>query len=343
MNQIKTFRNVVLTGVLATSLAGALADEDPTRRVFKPPVTGEVVTDFTDLPEGWLVGLERAKQVARSEGKDLLLNFAATDWIPPSIDLEDRVFSKKAFAEAVQDDFVLVRLDFPRKLHIQSDQLKEQNLQAAAEYEVTSYPTVVFADSKGRPYAATGWQAGLDVETFVGIVRESQAKRKAQDAQFAQAEKLEGKARAAALAKALEPHTSGIILKFYRPEYEEAVTLDPENDGGLRSVVFYEKSLEMRSKLDALAEKDQWEEAIKVLDTFAKEETKTVRERQQIEFFKLNGLLQLGRLDEVVPFLDRIVAMDPESGVGRKAKELKPDLKSRIEKAQKSGQLKKKN
>lgn len=314
---------------VALCFAGASAGAEEKRDEKQPPKK-EVTTDFSEVPEGWLVGLSRAKEVAAESGKDLLLSFAGSDWIPPSIDLEERVLSKKAFAEAALKDFVLVRLDFPRKLHIQSEELQRENLAAASEYEVQSYPTVVLADSQGRPYAATGWKSGVSVESLLKRLSELQEKRKQRDAHFAAAEKAEGEEKVRHLVQGLEGQTPGIILKFYEPEYRKIVELDPENYGGMENVVFYEKSLEMRTKLDALAEKDQWEEAIQVLDEFGETQAKTTQQKQQIEFFKLNGLLQLKRVDEVMPFLDRVIAMDPDSAVGKKAASLKPELMKRI-------------
>ncbi|MGY8687383.1 MAG: hypothetical protein ACKVHP_06565, partial [Verrucomicrobiales bacterium] len=252
---------------------------------------------------------------------------------PPSIELEERVFSKKEFAEAASDDFVLVRLDFPRKLYVQSEDLQKKNLEAVALYEVQSYPTVILTDSKGRPYASTGWKDGLNVESFMKILAELHESRKQRDTHLANAAKAEGAAKVPHLVKAITGHTPGIVLRFYEPEFREICKLDLENAGGLGSVVFHEASLSMRSKLDGLAEKDDWEGAINVLDEFSKAHAKTTRQKQQIEFFKINGLLQLKRVDEVMPFLDRVIAMDPESAVGKKAKSLKPELKKRIDEA----------
>jgi len=123
----------------------------------KPQTADELLsgvrTDFSDVPEGWLVGLDRAKVEATKANKDLLLNFSASDWIPQSITWEENVFTKQDFIDAALKDFVLVRLDFPRKRNIQSDALRETNEKAAAYYEIRKYPMVVLADSDGRPYA----------------------------------------------------------------------------------------------------------------------------------------------------------------------------------------------
>lgn len=294
-----------------------------------------VVTNFSKVPEGWLVGLERALKVAKATEKDLLLSFAGSDWIPPSIDLEERVLSKKEFAEEAMEEFVLVRLDFPRTRNVQSEELQRENLAATSAYEVTAYPTVILADSEGRPYARTGWANGISVESFLKRLQELQELRRQRDAHLQAAAEAEGEAKVERLVKALEGQSPAVILKFYEPEFRQIEELDPENYGGLGEVAFYDKSLEMRTKLDALAEKDQWAEAIEALDAFGEAHAKTPQQKQQIEFFKLNGLLQLKRLDEIMPFLDRVIAMDPESAVGKKAASVKPELMRRIAEAMK--------
>ncbi len=323
-----TWTPLLTCAALSLSCAPLLHAQE--KRVFDLPDAPGVKTDFTEVPEGWLVGLDRALKAAEDTGKDLLLNFAGTDWIPQSIDLEERVFSKKEFAEAASKDFILVRLDFPRKLNVQSDELKRKNLEAASKYEIRSYPTIVLTDSKGRPYADTRWKEGVSVESFLKRLSELREKRAKRDAHWAEAEKLEGAAKVPHIVKFLEGKTPGIILKFYGPEYHLALELDPVDYGGLGPVVFYEKSLAMRLELDALAEENKWEEALNVLDAFKREHAKTNEQKQQIEFYKINGLLHLERWDEVMPFLDSVIAMDPESPAGKKAASIKPELMKRI-------------
>lgn len=322
------------TSLLCAAIAGMVSltavAQDEKKRVFEQPDAPGVKTDFTEVPEGWMVGLDRAQKLAERSGKDMLLDFAGSDWIPPSIDLEERVFSSEEFIEAASKDFILVRLDFPRKLNVQSKELQRKNLEAVAKYEVTSYPTVILTDPKGRPYGTTGWKQGISVESFLKRMAEMQEKRKRRDAHWEAAQEAEGEEKVRHIVKFLEGKTPPMILKFYGPEYRLALELDPVNYGGLGPVVFYEKSLAMRKELDALAQEGKWEEAVAALDAFRDEHCKTNEQKQQIEFFKLNGLLQLERWNEVMPFLDRIIEMGPDTPVGKKAAEVKPELMKRI-------------
>lgn len=302
----------------------------------KPQTADELLsgvrTDFSDVPEGWLVGLDRAKVEATKANKDLLLNFSASDWIPQSITWEENVFTKQDFIDAALKDFVLVRLDFPRKRNIQSDALRETNEKAAAYYEIRKYPMVVLADSDGRPYATIDWAPGHTSEVFLKMVTEKRGSRVSRDNALAAAAKVEGAAKVPHLAKALEGQSPNQVLRYYKKEFHEIVALDPEKAGGLGHVVYYEKTVGMRKRLDALAKESKWEEAMAELDRFVETEAKTKEQKQKVRFWKLQGLLQLKRLDDVMPFLDSIIEMGPETPVGKKAAELKPQLMEGIAK-----------
>jgi thiol-disulfide isomerase/thioredoxin len=63
----------------------------------------------------YLTDFEAAKKKAEADKKPLLVKFTGSDWCPPCIKLNDEVFSKSSFKKAVEKDFVVVVLDFPRK------------------------------------------------------------------------------------------------------------------------------------------------------------------------------------------------------------------------------------
>lgn len=326
MNSTRYF--VCLTLTLGSTFLLQAQDKPQTDAELPPGAQ----TDFSEVPEGWLVGLDRAKEQAVKADKDLLLNFSGSDWIPQSITWEEKVFTNQEFIDAALKDFVLVRLDFPRKRNIQSDALRQTNEKAAAYYEIRRYPKVVLADSDGRPYATIAWEPGHTSEGFLKILAEKQGARLSRDNALAAAEKVEGVAKVPHLAKALEGQSPNQILRYYREEFNEIVALDPKDAGGLGHVVYYEKTVEMRKRLDALAKENKWEEAMTELDKFAETEAKTKEQKQKVRFWKLQGMLQLKQLDDIMPFLDSIIEMGPDTPVGKKAEELKPELMEGIAK-----------
>ena len=112
--------------------------------------------------EHWLTDFEKAEQTAKAEGKDLLINFAGSDWCYWCQRLDKEVFSKTAFLQEAGKRFVLVLLDFPNDKSHQSAELQKQNERLSRQFDVTGFPTVFLADANGRPYAQTGYIEGGD-------------------------------------------------------------------------------------------------------------------------------------------------------------------------------------
>jgi hypothetical protein len=326
------FQRVSLLSVIWLLLTNGASAEEKQKVVKAPKMpVSTVSTDFSELPEGWLVGLDRAKRLAADTKRDLFLSFAATDWIPPSIDLEDKVFTRTAFVDAASEHFVLVRLDFPRKRHVQSEDLQKTNMKANLDYYVSAYPTIILADYLGRPYAQTGWRSGeLNAETYLKHVMTLREKRLARDRSLQAAEQSVGIEKAKHLSAALKSVDPKLVLRFYDPEFRQVLEVDPDNAAGLGSVLFFERKTKLKIKLNGLAEKKQWEEALTELETFSGKFAKSEEQKQEIAFFKLGSLMQLGRHTEVMIVLDRVIAMAPTSNVGKQAKGLKPELAKQI-------------
>ena len=340
---ITAMRPVVFTMAALVPLAASLAKENPNEKKAEQPAPElDARTDFSEVPDGWLVGLDRAKDLAAESGRDILLNFSGSDWIPPSIELERRVFTKPEFITPALEKFVLVRLDFPRKRHSQSEALQEANLKAAAHYEVRSHPMVVLADPQGRPYSSVDYKTNLEPELFLKMLVDQQAVRAARDASLEAAEKADGAAKVSHLAKALKELSPNQILRHFRPQFDEIVRLDPDNAGGLSEVVFYEKTVELRKKLDGYADQGKWAEALKELNVFKRAYCKTPQQKQKIDYFRVKSMVELKQYDKIMPLMDKIIEVDPDSVVGKEATKMKPKLMEAIAKAMHEDNLKKK-
>ena len=64
--------------------------------------------------DNWLQDLEKAKQIAASEQKHVMVLFAASDWCGSCQRLTREVFAEPDFKPQVAKDFVLVCIDSPR-------------------------------------------------------------------------------------------------------------------------------------------------------------------------------------------------------------------------------------
>ena len=58
--------------------------------------------------DGWMTDFEAAKEKAKKEGKDLLIDFTGSDWCGWCIKLSKEVFEQEAFKKEAPQSFILV-------------------------------------------------------------------------------------------------------------------------------------------------------------------------------------------------------------------------------------------
>ncbi|MDE0961101.1 MAG: thioredoxin family protein [Planctomycetota bacterium] len=121
----------------------------------------EPVTPEVEVGLPWVLDIEAAKEMARKEGKDILINFTGSDWCGWCKKLEGEVFSLPAFHESAGKQYVYLYLDFPRSEEAKAKVVDEVlNGKSRDEMGVNGFPTIILADHQMRPYAKTGYQAG---------------------------------------------------------------------------------------------------------------------------------------------------------------------------------------
>jgi protein disulfide-isomerase len=125
--------------------------------------TGIVLADgeHEQVSSSWVASLAEGQRIARREGKDLLVNFAGTDWCIPCRELDEQVFSRPEFLDGADERFVFVTLDFPRNPAAQARVPDAAgNAAAQAKYKVVAFPTVLLMTADGDVYGSTGYRAG---------------------------------------------------------------------------------------------------------------------------------------------------------------------------------------
>jgi thioredoxin-related protein len=198
-------------------------------------------------PVEWLTDLDQAKLIAARSGKDLLINFTGQAWCGACMELEREVLTTEEFA-SMAADFVLVRLDYPPGDDgVIVDRLPQEppppHIAWRKIYDVSSFPTVFFADAAGRPYAVTG-NIDLGPKEYVKHLNELRKIHARRDSEFAAADKAKGIERAKSLAAALMALEGGSeyarkeslndpVVLFYRNEIDAVIRLDSDNAAGL--------------------------------------------------------------------------------------------------------------
>ena len=123
---------------------------------------GTLLTAPITAGEGpWLADFDEAVEAAREQDKDLFVDFTGSDWCGWCIRLDEEVFAHEEFLTAAQEQYVLVKLDYPR-----SDEVKalvpnpRRNEELSSRYNISGFPTVLLMTADGDVFGQTGYQAG---------------------------------------------------------------------------------------------------------------------------------------------------------------------------------------
>lgn len=95
--------------------------------------------------EGWMTSIDEAIAKAKTEKKQVMVEFTGSDWCPPCIQMHKAVFSKEEFVKQASEKFILVKIDIPRG----DKELSKKNQPVLQKYKVQGVPTVVVLDKEG--------------------------------------------------------------------------------------------------------------------------------------------------------------------------------------------------
>ena len=112
------------------------------------------------MAQNWLTDFSKAKETAAKENKQIVMVFQGSDWCAPCIKLDREIWSTSTFIDYATANFVLVKVDFPkRKKNALSEDQTLSNAQLAERYNTRGiFPFVVVLDSKGQVLGETGYK-----------------------------------------------------------------------------------------------------------------------------------------------------------------------------------------
>src|SRR5690348_5065870 len=100
----------------------------------------------------WQTDFDKAKVLAQSEQKMILLNFSGSDWCGPCIRLHKEIFESPAFTQYANDHLVLVNADFPRlrKNQLLPEQQKKNDQLADRFNKEGNFPLTLLLTPDGK-------------------------------------------------------------------------------------------------------------------------------------------------------------------------------------------------
>jgi len=112
------------------------------------------------MAQNWLTDFPKAKEIAANENKQIVMVFQGSDWCAPCIKLDREIWSTSTFTDYATANFVLVKVDFPkRKKNALPEVQTIANAQLAERYNTRGiFPFVVVLNSKGEVLGETGYK-----------------------------------------------------------------------------------------------------------------------------------------------------------------------------------------
>ncbi len=118
------------------------------------------ILNFTVQAQEWQTSYKKSVQIALEKQQKIVLVFQGSDWCTPCIKLDKKIWSSKTFKTYAKNNFVLLKVDFPRrKKNKLSKKQTIHNNMLAEKYNPQGYfPLVVILNSKGNVLGTTGYK-----------------------------------------------------------------------------------------------------------------------------------------------------------------------------------------
>jgi len=266
----------------------------------------------------WHRDFASGRAEAVEEGKKLLVVFTGTDWIEICTKFHDEILSQPSFIDAVSKRFALVKLEFPKDNALPRGEALQKSILRDA-YRVRGFPTVILADTEGRPFGINGFQPAGPVE-YAAQLLEIEAVHEEAAGHFAKAATMEGLEKARSLARGLPDLPGGLLVRFYQPQMEAILAADPDDTLKLRST-FQPLLAESAYAFDMLNLRKAGDWAAMLARTNRHIGENGLKGRAlQAALLNRSGIeRQLGDGAAVEKSLREAVAIDPESDLGKEA------------------------
>jgi thioredoxin-related protein len=116
--------------------------------------------------QNWETNIDKAKNRAAQENKNIILVFSGSDWCIPCMRLEKNIWESADFISYSKEHFIMLRADFPKKKAnaLSKDQQADNDKLAETYNKDGLFPYVVILDKNGKIKGSTGYKNNTPAE-----------------------------------------------------------------------------------------------------------------------------------------------------------------------------------
>lgn len=287
----------------------------------------------------WLTNLEKAKEQATRENKNILISFYQPDWLACK-ELKNKVFDSPEFRKYAEQNLVMVEIQFPKQGELTPEQT-QYNWNIAQRYPISGFPTVYLVDDMGVAFwVRSGGQT--TPEEYMTDVAKGVADKNKTLAAYKAAQQFSGLEKARKLDMVLRTMPKNLRAANAQI-YDEIIMLDTADTLGyaklkakqakelLEPKIQREQDREFNDLNDReiapLLRTKQYDQILTKLDEFMKKEGLTVLSKQKCLFLTAQVHLLKADIDKSINVLEESCKLDPNNETGKQAAETIKNLK----------------
>ena len=121
--------------------------------------------------QNWQTNFKKAKEIATENNQKIILIFQGSDWCAPCIKLDNEIWSSKEFKAYAEENYVMLKADFPRrrKNKLAKEQQKHNEMLAENYNQDGLFPLVIVLDNTGKILGKTGYKKTSPKE-YIAII-----------------------------------------------------------------------------------------------------------------------------------------------------------------------------
>lgn len=123
--------------------------------------------------QNWVNNFETAKKIAKEENKNIIMIFSGSDWCAPCIRLDKNIWQSQEFKEESTNNWVTMKLNFPRKKanQLPADEEKHNRELAEKYNKEGNFPLVVILNPEGKVLGKLGFK-NVSPSEYIKLIKE---------------------------------------------------------------------------------------------------------------------------------------------------------------------------